>query len=217
MIERGGTCEERLYLDSMGFTFNDEQVLIRRTDMPDMEPLVARHKARYHFVAGFCGYGMNVLDFPCGSGYGSEIFSSLGAMYTGLDIDAVTIEYCIHQQNPLNVVFATGDLRHPNLTSNCYDLIACIEGIEHIDERYQQSSLVDLRDALTDKGTLIVTTPSKGDGSNPYHLNEMTYDEFKLLLIKVFESVIIVPTLMVNHKGEKTVFMYGICRKEGGW
>ena len=70
---RGGTNEERLYLNDL----HSHGVL--RTNMPNMKDLVARHKARYHLAAFVARPDMKVLDFPCGSGYGAEILDNFCA------------------------------------------------------------------------------------------------------------------------------------------
>ena len=101
MIERGGTIDERLYLydlvidDWDKYDESSEHIInFKKSDLPNMEGMIERHKARYFLPAFFCRPGMKVLDFPCGSGYGSEIIRSLGGEYYGKDIDAPTIEYC---------------------------------------------------------------------------------------------------------------------------
>jgi len=93
MIERGGKSEERLYLWDDKFDCGNDLCVVKKTDMPELEQIIARHEARYYLVASFCRPGMKVLDFPCGSGYGSEVINEFDVEYEGRDNDAPTIEY----------------------------------------------------------------------------------------------------------------------------
>jgi SAM-dependent methyltransferase len=204
---RGGTNEERLFLrDSF-------ELGIKATDMPDMPNLISRHKARYHLGAFLARPGMRVLDFPCGSGYGSEFFTE--QVYTGLDIDEPSIEFArMHYKG----VFGVGDLRKPDMPSDRYDLILCIEGLEHIERMYQKPLLEKFYDALVVGGRCLVSMPEAPEDSgpnpnNPYHLYELTFFHFEYLLWGVFDNVQIITIQDTLHNGKKARLMYGICQK----
>jgi len=210
MIQRGGTNEARLYLEDI------PDLGIVRTDMPDMPNLIARHKARYLLAGFFCRPGMNVLDFPCGSGYGSEVFN--GAEYSGMDIDGPTIEYCKRMYGGW-VTFSVGDLTKPTLMPSSYDLIACIEGFEHIGQEYQEPLIRAFYEALCPGGILIVSSPEAPWGSgpskkNPYHKWELSQYDFADILYGSFSDVQILRHKDTLHNGEPTTCLYGICRKE---
>jgi len=210
---RGGTNEERLYLEDI------PDLGIFRTAMPDMPNLIARHKSRYLLAGFFCRPGMNVLDFPCGSGYGSEIFNEIGAWYEGQDIDEITVEYCRKVYCNQNNTFMVGDLTKPKLIPSAYDLIACVEGYEHIDQEYQELLLVDFYNALCPGGILVVSSPEAPEKSgpskmNPYHKWELTEIDFWDMLTNVFSDVQILRHKDTLHNGEQAICLYGICRKE---
>lgn len=214
MIQVGGINEERLYLNDLKFDCLGDIVIVRKTDMPDIEKTIARHKGRYYFVASFCRPAMKVLDFPCGSGYGAEILGLQKVIYHGMDSDEISINYAEFYYGK-HGFFEMGNLKRPKLEDGEYDLIACIEGLEHIDEKYQERLVESFYNALVDGGTLIITSPEKiGDTTNPYHLHEFTKEEFEALLKICFMDVQLLCIKDVNHKGEKTNFMWGICRKE---
>ena len=211
MIERGGKSEERLYIWDDKFDCGDDICIVRKTDMPDLENIIARHEARYYLVASFCRPGMKVLDFPCGSGYGSEIINDFDVEYEGRDNDAPSIEYAkLHYCGE----FSVDDLKSPHFVDRTYDVICCVEGIEHIDHLYQSRLVKYFYEALIHGGTLIVTTPEKGEGVNPHHSHEMNRTEFEALLHEAFIDVQMIIRSDVNHKQEKTNFMTAICRKE---
>ena len=208
----GGTNEERLYLYNLKFDCDDDLVIVRRTEMPNMDEIIANHRGRYGLVSAFCKPGIKVLDFPCGSGYGREVLSPSKVDYEGRDIDKATIEYCKITQGP---TFLVDDLGSPHLEERHYNLIACIEGIEHIDQDKQDRAVKHLRDALDSDGILVITSPERQETiTNPYHKWEFKREEFRLLLEKYFKNVQILIKHGKNHKGERTNFIYGICKRE---
>jgi len=210
MIERGGTNEERLYLHYAKFDCMDDIVVVKPTDMPNINGLVIRHRARYLFAASFYRKGNEVLDFPCGSGYGSTIFPTI--LYEGRDNDIVSIEYA---KQFYKGIFNVDDLTNPHLEVRSYNLIVCIEGLEHIEQVYQNRLIKCFYDALLHGGTLVITTPERdGEITNPYHKWELGKLEFEALLKEQFEDVQILVQKDVDHTGKKTRFLYGIAKKE---
>jgi SAM-dependent methyltransferase len=209
---RGGTNEERLYLQDCKLDCNDEILVFKKTDMPNMDHLIARHKGRYHIPAAFCRPRMKVLDFPCGSGYGEEIFRPFGVYYEGMDSDVATILYAeLHYHGD----FFVQDLTNPHLQERHYDLIACIDGIEHIESRFQVRLIDRFYSALAYGGILVITTPEKqGDTVNKYHQHELTKDEFRRLIEVKFKDVQILEIKDEVHTGAKTNLMFSIARKE---
>ena len=218
VIERGGINEERLYLNDLKYDCEDQICIIRKTDMPDIEKIIQRHKARYMLPAFFVRSGMKVLDFPCGSGYGSQLLSGIGVEYEGRDYDKPTIYYCNFFYHG---TFLWGDLCNPSLDRMKYDLIACIEGLEHIEQKYQQSLIKAFYEALKPNGILVVSTPENSDEisgaskKNMYHKWELNKDNFKRLLEDVFRwrDIQIIEHEDILHNGVKSNMFYGICRK----
>jgi len=119
MKEIGGKDEARLYLyDYLTSDSKNKLVKINKTDMPNMDELILRHRARYFLPLLFCRPKMTVLDFPCGSGYASEMFRSVDVTYEGMDIDEPTIKYCCHYYGGYLKKFTVNDLQNPHLLSN---------------------------------------------------------------------------------------------------
>jgi 2-polyprenyl-3-methyl-5-hydroxy-6-metoxy-1,4-benzoquinol methylase len=219
MIERGGINEERLFLYDLDFLYGENYVSVRRTNMPNMTDIIARHKARYMLPAFFCRPGMRVLDFPCGSGYGIEIMGSAGILYDGFDYDRVTINYCrqIYYQHP-SAKFYVENMEYSFLDKEKYDVIACIEGIEHIESDFQEELICEFHKALKPQGILVISTPEAQESgkskANPYHHGELTRKDFEGLLGKSFSNIQILSHLETLHNGQVTNCLYGICRKE---
>jgi 2-polyprenyl-3-methyl-5-hydroxy-6-metoxy-1,4-benzoquinol methylase len=204
---RGGTNEARLYLNDL------DSHGILRTNMSNMNDLIARHKARYHLGAFLARPDMKVLDFPCGSGYGAEIIDNVE--YIGMDIDQDTIHYA-RNFYPF-ASFDVNDLTNPKDIGENYDLILCIEGLEHIGMQYQEPLVETFYNALKPGGRLLVSMPEAPDQSGPspdnkYHLWELSFMHFHTMLWNRFDTgVQIINHEDTLHNGVKSNCLYGIC------
>lgn len=215
-IELGGKNEERLYLQDLTFKMDNEDIVVKKTDMPDMKNIIHRHIARYLFAASFTRPGMRVLDFPCGSGYGYQYLSK-NAVYEGMDNDRATIYYCCNLYHNSLKTFMERDLKNPKLEKGKYDLIACIEGLEHIEEDFQDMLILDFHKALKPGGLLVVTTPEANESgpnkNNKFHLWERTERDFMKALSEAFEDITIFKTKDKIHNETVQTMMYAICRR----
>lgn len=225
-ITLGGTNYERLYLKADVFICKNYLVKVKPTILllgkkDDTKNLIARHKARYYLVGTFLRPKMKLLDFPCGSGYASELFKDFNINYTGVDNDKLTIEYAKRMYGKFGKTdFYQGSFTDPNFQfrPNHYNVIACIEGIEHIKQKYQKTVIGNFYDALVPGGVLVITTPeTKKTGKskrNKYHLCELTKFDFVMLLLEFFPNLEVIIQKDTLHTGEEVSLMYGICHKE---
>ena len=98
-----------------------------------MQPDRAKvHVDRYKFVNSLVT-GRNILDCPCGFGYGSKILDHDN--YTGFDISETAISYAIAKYGSDKASFYLADAtivaeQLPDL--NQVDTVISIEGIEHV-------------------------------------------------------------------------------------
>ncbi|EFO29540.1 glycosyl transferase [Roseibium sp. TrichSKD4] len=224
VIKRGGADIERLFLTDKTFQLQSGRAVeVRATDIPgiDMQDTIARHKARYMQVGLFCRPGLSVLDFPCGSGYGSEVLGALGVRYQGLDIDPISIEYAEKVYGAPDKSFRRGNLKKPVLPNEAFDIIGCIEGLEHIELEFQDVLVGSFHKALKSGGVLVVSSPVALSGvsgpnpKNPHHLGELTKPDFVALLQRYFAPTAVE---IVTHRarlttGIDTECLYGICHK----
>jgi len=220
MIKRGGQDEQRLYLEDLNF--KDVEVSKTALDV-GMEDLIVRHKARYYPVGLFLRPGYSLLDFPCGSGYAAAIFRSFNLQYDGRDNDFETIEYASRIYGDEQTIFHQNDLREPWLEHDKYDVIACIEGLEHIDREYQIPAVQQLYESLKATGTLIISSPEAQEQSgpnpqNPFHKWELTKGDFIKILLSApgirRANVEIITHRTYFHTGQCGKTLYGICHKE---
>lgn len=213
----GGQNTERLFLK------DDKKNRVLKTNIPgiDMENVKIRHFARYYLVAGFCRPNFNVLDFPCGSGYAVEILKKSKIKYLGLDHESLVVEYAKKNYGQKNFLFAVNDLTNPKLKKNFFDLIACIEGLEHIGQKYQFPLIQAFYEALKPNGILIISSPENSNKKsgpsihNKDHLWELTKKDFLNLLYKTFSKnkVEFFHTRDKLTTGVTVNCLYGVCHK----
>lgn len=147
--------------------------------------LLIEHVARYHFASHYV-HG-NVLDFACGSGYGTHIIAKNCKdkieQIVGIDNDEDVIQYAKSTYYHPKSEFILGDVTEPSLPDKLdrtFDFILSFETIEHVAEEKQ--FLENIYHLLNPGGTLILSTPF-GKGRNipsgsPFHVHQLTVDEF---------------------------------------
>lgn len=233
-IQRGGSDPERLYLEDFSFKgWLGTPIHVKKTSIPkmDTDELIAACKGRYAMLGAFLRPNSYVLDFPCGSGYAAEFFNeNFGVSnYQGLDSDCPTLDYARHlygEISPTTVfVFARRDMANPQLEleKEEFDVIACVEGIEHIDWQFQKPLIKAFHYALKPGGTLLVTSPENVTGKsgrsthNKFHKWELSRADFEKMLKDVFGhepgKVEIVTTREPLSTGVTTNCFYGFCHK----
>lgn len=151
------------------------------------------HLHRYAFASQFVK-NKNVLDLGCGEGYGSFLLSQSANQIIGVEIDHETVTHATHTYNQKNLQFIKGDILNlPIKNEKIFDVIVCFEAIEHI-EKHEQL-LYEIERVLKDDGFLIISTPNTiiynddPSYSNPYHVHELNFFEFKQLLKSAFFNV----------------------------
>ena len=152
------------------------------------------HMPRYRLACKLAP-DKQVLDFGCGTGYGSAMLAEIADSVTGLDIDSkaqIWARDCHH--NP-NLNFHQCDDLGATFAPRSFDLVTCFEMIEHVDQATQKATVASIARLLRDDGILIISTPNpdvtKLYGDNPYHLREMTEREFLELLSEHFSHITI--------------------------
>ncbi len=218
--------EERIYPEDAQFEMPDGTIIkVYRSVIQgaDMEALFARHIARYCQAMVFCRPGQRVLDFPCGCGYAAPLFRRFDVFYEGRDADPVTVAYARHIYGAADgrTEFSTDDLCDPQLSTETYDTVACIEGLEHIEMPHQDGLVAAFKKALRPGGTLVVSSPENPDGvsgqsrHNPWHIGELTREDFLALLCRHFpeQDVELVSCRSPLSSGVTTTMLFGICHR----
>jgi len=228
-INLGGKDSEQLFLYHSQFKSSiDRNVMIsvcptETNPNSDLSNLISRHKGRYGFISLFLRPNHKILDFPCGSGYGSSVLLNISRefKYEGRDINQYVIEYANYLYKDKDIKFKKGDLRHPVPTKTKYNVIACLEGLEHIESKYQLNLIKYFYKHLVKNGILIISSPgtcNKQSGkslTNPYHLCELTQNDFYNLLESVFtlKNVEVISLKEKLDDGQIHNCFYGVCHK----
>src|SRR5262245_48070279 len=84
---------------------------------------------RYRWVSTHAR-ALEVLDVPCGMGWGTSLIKNARSI-VGMDIDRASIEEASRRYGR-HATFVEGDMTSMNFTDGKFDLVACLEGIEHV-------------------------------------------------------------------------------------
>lgn len=148
------------------------------------------HIATYEYAKRFV-INKKVLDFGCGSGYGTKMLAESAESVTGVDISKEAIDFAGKNYPSSNLDFKT----IPNISGEKFDVITSFQVIEHVpnDNKY----IDDLKKLLNPGGYLLISTPDKTNRLfnyiqqpwNVFHLKEYTAGSLKSLLQKHFNHV----------------------------
>jgi 2-polyprenyl-3-methyl-5-hydroxy-6-metoxy-1,4-benzoquinol methylase len=156
--------------------------------------MLLEHIARYHFAIPYAKG--RVLDFACGSGFGSNIIAKAAKKeieeVVGIDIDAEVISYARGAYYHPLITFQQGDVLDSNLPKRYepFDLIISFETIEHVQNEDQFMS--NIYEMLKPGGKLVISTPfGQGRGKptrEPFHVHQLTKEEFHGLFDRYTEK-----------------------------
>jgi 2-polyprenyl-3-methyl-5-hydroxy-6-metoxy-1,4-benzoquinol methylase len=148
------------------------------------------HIATYEYAKNLVK-NKKVLDFGCGSGYGTHILSENAESIVGVDISNEAVDYAKNEYNSPNLSFMTIS----ELENEKFDIITSFQVIEHVpnDNEY----VAKLNKMLKPGGTLIISTPDKKHRLfkyiqqpwNIFHLKEYNSESLRKLLVKHFKKV----------------------------
>lgn len=184
--------------------------------------MLLEHIARYHFAIHYAKG--RVLDFACGSGFGSNIIAAAAkkelSEVIAIDIDPESIKYAKSKYYHPLVKFQLEDAVDPTLPERLgqFDLIVSFETIEHIAE--EELFMTNIYHLLKPGGTLVISTPfGQGRGkptSEPFHVHQLTKEEFQGLFTSYSETefyyqkgVLVEP----GREGRHYPFGIAVCRK----
>ena len=147
------------------------------------------HVLRYRFAARRV-QNCRVLDIACGEGYGSASLLAAGAeSVIGVDVSP---EACAHARARYGLDAREGSAEAIPLPDASVDVIVSFETIEHLTT--PDLFVKECRRVLRPGGQLIISTPNVPvyhirAPNNPYHLRELTLDEFRTALEPGFQDL----------------------------
>lgn len=152
------------------------------------------HQATYDFAETYVR-DRRVLDFGCGSGYGSAQMAACAHSLLGVDIasDAIAHARQHYPRNNLRFECISADTVLPFADSS-FDTILSFQVFEHV--RHPARYLAEIRRLLTADGTLVLATPDRSTRLfrfqkpwNRWHLKEYSERELKDILGRNFDDV----------------------------
>ncbi len=154
------------------------------------------HVATYRFAAQYTN-GKKVLDFGCGSGYGTVIVSPNCLSIVGVDISTEAIYYAERNYTKPNLSFLQVEDVSKNLlpfASESFDVVLSFQVLEHI--REASSFFSEIVRVLTPGGILILATPDRKYRLFPFqrpwniwHVHEYSASQLKKILEQYFIEV----------------------------
>jgi SAM-dependent methyltransferase len=154
------------------------------------------HAATYDFARPYVE-GRTVLDFGCGTGYGTAGLAEVAADITGVDIAPEAVEHARARYQGDTLRFETiGSIETTDLPfeDDTFDVVVSFQVIEHVDavDRY----LSEIRRVLRPGGTFLCVTPDRTlrlfPGQQPwneFHVTEYAPAELGTLLSSTFADV----------------------------
>ena len=163
----------------------------------------------------------NVVDVPCGLGYGSAILASSGNVVTGIDISREAVAECDRLYRYKNLRFVRGDMTAADTYRNVgqIDSIVCFDGLEHVVDGH--GALGVMKDALTPGGVAVVSVPNSqvmelSVEDCRYHMTDYTVESFIMMVSYWFDEYNLFGIDMlggVSEIGEAYSSYIAVCRK----
>lgn len=142
-------------------------------------------------------YDNVVLDFGCGTGYGTAMLADYCKEIIGVDLSSVAINFASNKYIKPNLKFMVANVVEREIVETLqkgkYNLIVSFDVIEHLAD--YQTYLQNIYDLLSENGVFIMGTPNKlmtlnyNKHWNPYHKREFSPIELKAELKKIFKRV----------------------------
>ena len=142
---------------------------------------------RYKFCQPYA-VGKRVLDVPCGCGWGTSFLRRTRRLL-GIDLSLEAIQYAQNHYSD-RADFMIADMRHLPFAAESFDLVICLEGIEHIPVEIGKQFIQEAARVLSVGGRLILTNPLPDPkrSPNPYHVHEYELEELGELLEPEFKT-----------------------------
>jgi 2-polyprenyl-3-methyl-5-hydroxy-6-metoxy-1,4-benzoquinol methylase len=142
--------------------------------------------------------GKSVLDTCCGLGWGTHIVAGVAASVTAVDLDEGALAFCRDTWKDANVTFLQGSVLELPFEADRFDVVLCMEAIEHFSVADGRRYLEELRRVCRPGGVLFGSsafpeTRAAADAlcaQNEHHLHIYTRGEMRALLSEVFSRPI---------------------------
>lgn len=167
-----------------------------RSDSPRAYLIYLFHIITYDYAREFV-QDMRVLDFGCGSGYGTARLAEHCRHIIGVDVASDAIAHARRNYQRHNLEYATiapAEEQPLPFPDQSFDVVLSFQVIEHVTD--EAKYLSEAWRVLRPGGRFVVATPDRGSrllpGQKPWnrwHLREYSDSAFKDLLATRFSSV----------------------------
>ena len=152
------------------------------------------HVETYRFAQKYTE-GKRVLDFGCGSGYGTAMIAASAARTIGVDVAADAVAFASDRFGTETLSFQQVDADGAlPFDDGSFDTVLSFQVFEHVAD--EQRYLREISRVLTAGGTLLLVTPDRSTRLLPlqqpwnrWHLREYSDASLKRQLDRVFEGV----------------------------
>lgn len=152
------------------------------------------HVQTYLFAEDYTR-GKRVLDFGCGSGYGTALIARSALHAIGVDVAADAVAFADAHHRSANLAFqcvvADGALPFPDAA---FDTVLSFQVFEHVED--EQRYLREVARVLAPGGTLLLVTPDRSSRLLPlqqpwnrWHLREYSERSLRQQLDTVFDDI----------------------------
>ncbi len=149
----------------------------------------------YKYVADeFKDKGESVLDYGCGSGYGSFLLSKYFKNVSGIDVSQEAIDYCNLNFKKDNLHFSVLDPLSQPFPDESFDFIFSFQVFEHVALDQVEIYIQSVKNMLKANGKAIITTPNCNNyhnnfSGNIFHIKEYSQVELETLFSKYIKDV----------------------------
>lgn len=172
----------------------ERMILEAYQSSPEDHLIYLMHLATYRFAMPYT-VGKRVLDYGCGSGYGSSMIAGEAASVTGVDVADDAVAYA-------NEHFANDTLRFRKVAPDgalpfddgAFDTVLSFQVFEHVE--HEQNYLRETARVLAPGGTLVLATPDRSTRLLPlqqpwnrWHLREYSEASLRRQLTQCFREV----------------------------
>ena len=172
----------------------ERMILEHYKSSPEDYVIYLIHMASYRFAEQFTR-GKRVLDFGCGSGYGSAQIAQTADHVTALDVAEDAVAYAREQFPRDNLEFRSIDPAETlPFADASFDVILSFQVFEHV--THTSHYLAEIRRVLMPGGQLVLITPDRSTRLLPFqrpwnrwHVREYSKRELRGLLTKHFSQV----------------------------
>jgi ubiquinone/menaquinone biosynthesis C-methylase UbiE len=121
-------------------------------------------------------------------GWGTSLLKGCKTLI-GVDIDHGAISEA-RRRYSYRAEFIVADLGKLGFADSTFDIVACLEGIEHVPPDVGQAFLAESYRVLRRQGVLFLSSPhccTMEHSGNPHHFKEYTYHEIRSLVDPYFQ------------------------------